>query len=98
VGERLEQTPRADHIRTAPDLHRSPDLAVGEENVGDRDQQDDEEEHALPDHDQERQDVIGPEFGHGRIPYSAAVMAVRPCASAEHSAITEEQRAMALVK
>jgi hypothetical protein len=32
------------------------------------------------------------------MPYSAAVMVARPCAIAEHSAITAEQRAMALVK
>ena len=35
VGERLEQTPRTDHVRAAAHLHGSPDLAVGVQNVGD---------------------------------------------------------------
>ena len=46
VGEGLQQAPRADHVRAAPDLHRRPDLAVGEQHVGDRDQQDDQQQHA----------------------------------------------------
>ncbi len=51
VGERLKQTPWADHVRSAPDLHRRPDLAVGIEHVGGQNEQTDEQQQALPGHD-----------------------------------------------
>ena len=47
VGERLEQAPGPDHVGAAPDLHRRPDLAVGEQHVGDGDQQDHQQQHAI---------------------------------------------------
>ncbi|OIQ66629.1 hypothetical protein GALL_517980 [mine drainage metagenome] len=61
VSKRLEQAPGADHVGTAPDLHRRPDLAIGEQNVGDRDQQHDEQQHAFRDHDDQRPEEAGPE-------------------------------------
>ena len=98
VGEGLEQAPGPDHVRAAPDLHRRPDFPVGIKHVGDGNKQDDEQQHALGHHDDQRPDVIGPELGHRRSSYCAAATAARPCAMAEHSAITAEHRAMALVK
>ncbi len=63
VGEGLEQAPWPDHVGTAPDLHRRPDLAVGEQDVGDRDQEHDQQQHALRDHDDQRPEEAGPECG-----------------------------------
>ncbi len=39
VGEGLKQPPRADNVRTATQLHRRPDLAVGQQDIGDANQQ-----------------------------------------------------------
>ena len=39
IGEGLQQAERPDHVRSAPHLHRRPDLAVGIEQEGDDDQQ-----------------------------------------------------------
>ncbi|GCC49345.1 hypothetical protein chiPu_0033695, partial [Chiloscyllium punctatum] len=61
VGEGLQQSERADHVGAAADLHRRPDLAVGEQDVGDRDQQHDEQQQALRDHDDQRPEEAGPE-------------------------------------
>ena len=58
-----------DHVGAAPDLHRRPDLAVGEEHIGDRDQQDHEHQDAFRDHDDQRPDVIGPKLGHAHWSY-----------------------------
>src|SRR5205085_5317337 len=49
--------------------HRSPDLAVGQQNVGARDQQHDQQQQALRDHHDQRPEKAGPErackkFGH----------------------------------
>ena len=96
IGEGLQQSPWADHVGAAADLHRRPDFAVGEQHIGHGDQQNDEQQHALRHHDDQRPDIVGPERGH--VSYSAAVMVERPCASAEHSAMTAEQRAIGLVK
>ena len=52
IGERLQQSPGPDHVRAAPDLHRRPDLAVGIDDVGDRDQKNDQQQHALGQHHQ----------------------------------------------
>ena len=64
IGERLEQSPRADHVRPAPDLDGGPDLAVGIDDVGDGNQQDDEQQHALRHDDGERPDVVVQERFH----------------------------------
>jgi hypothetical protein len=44
VGEGLQQAEGADHVGAAAQLHRRPDLAVGEQDVGDEDQQRDEQQ------------------------------------------------------
>jgi hypothetical protein len=44
VGEGLQQAEGADDVGAAAQLHRRPDLAVGEQDEGDEDQQRDEEE------------------------------------------------------
>ena len=96
VGEGLQQAPGTDHVRAAAQLHRRPDLAVGIEDVGDEDQQDDEQHDRLQQDDQRRQDVEGEEAVHAG-PYSAACL--KPLlASAEHSAMTAEARAIGLVR
>ena len=92
-----KQAPRADHVRAAADLHRRPDLAVGKQDVGDRDQQDHEHGDALDHDDQQRPEIVGPEFGEGHRLYSAAC-GMRPDARLEHSAITADARAIGLVR
>ncbi len=52
VGEGLEKTPRTHHVRTTAQLHGCPDLAVGQQDVGDEDEQADEEQQRLTDHDE----------------------------------------------
>ena len=101
--DRLQKAERADHVRAAADLHRRPDLAVSQQDVGDRDQEHDEQEHALRDHDDERPQpqkaapvFVCEVFSHQRSPHSAAV-SIRPEARREHSAITAEARAIGLV-
>jgi len=70
VREGLQQAPWSDHVRAAPDLHRRPDLAVGEQHIGDRDQQDHEQQHGLRhDHDQ-RPEIRSPESASQRIGHS----------------------------
>jgi hypothetical protein len=61
---------------------------AGEEN--------DEQKHALRDDDDQRPDVIGPQFGH--VSYSAAVSAAWPSAITEHCAMTTDARAIGLVR
>ena len=61
VREGLQQAPGADDVGAAADLHRRPDLAVGEQDVGDRDQQHDEQQNALRDHHDQRPEKAGPE-------------------------------------
>jgi hypothetical protein len=92
VGEALQQAEGADHVRAAAQLHRRPDLAVGEQDEGDEDQQADQQQQALAGDDQR---------GRGRGPSSSeaysAAWRMRPEASAEHSAITAEARAIGFV-
>jgi hypothetical protein len=98
VGKRLEQTPRADHVRTAAQLHGSPDLAVGVEDVGDEHQQSHQQQQRLRQNDGPGPDISCDETVHGvSRPYSAAT-ALAVFAKAEHSAITADARAIGLVK
>ena len=91
IGEGLQQAPGPDHVGAAPDLHRGPDLAVGQKNIGDGNQKDDKQQQALRDHDHQRPKIGPPEVDQRhRVLYSAAVMVERPSAIAEHSAITAE--------
>ena len=64
IGEGLPQSPRADHVRPAPHLHRRPDLAVGVEQKRHDEQKDDEERDALRHDQRERQAVARPELSH----------------------------------
>src|SRR5262249_23206678 len=96
IGERLEQTPRSDHVRAAPDLHRRPDLAIGVKHIGGDEQENDQQKNALREHDNQRPEVIGPQLRH--VSYSAAVSAPCPSAILEHSAMMAEARAIGLVR
>ncbi len=81
-------------LGTAAQLHRRPYLAVGVEDVGDEDQQHDDQHDRLEKVQQRRQHVKGEESIHA---YSAACL--KPLlASAEHSAITADARAIGLVR
>ena len=96
IGEGLQQAPRPDHVRPAPDLHRRPDLAVGIKHIGDGDQQDDQQQQALRDHDDQRPEIAGPELGHCLTPPPSA--RALPSARAEHSAMAADARAIGLVR
>ena len=85
----------ADDIRAAPQLHRRPDLAVGIDYVGDRDQT------RRP---AERGSCTTIRQNESRRSISVMLLFRRllrvrgPCASAEHSAMTREARAIGLVR
>ena len=73
VGEALPQAPGTDDIRPATQLHRRPDLAVGEKDVSDEDQQNDEKNDALQKGQQKRAeramiDATPPLVSDGRAP------------------------------
>jgi hypothetical protein len=98
VGKGLQQAPRANHVRTAAQLHGSPDLAVGVEDVGDEQQQSHQHQQRLRQNDGPGPDISCDETVHGvSRPYSAAT-ALAVFAKAEHSAITADARAIGLVK
>ena len=96
VGEGLEQAPGADHVRAAAKLHRRPDLAVGIERIGDEDEESDEHEQALAQHDRDCEEDIS-EF-HDPILLLGRFELQRSRASAEHSAMTPEARAIGFVR
>ena len=64
VGEGLQRAPRTDDVRAAAKLHRRPDLAVGVEQIGDEDQQNDDQHDRLQQDDQNRQHVSEEEVFH----------------------------------
>ena len=72
-----KQAERPNDIGTAPQLHRGPDLAVGEQDEGDADQKDDEQDDALDGGDKRASSMSD-------IVYSAAIEAGRARAR-EHS-------------
>ncbi len=77
-----------DGIPTPKEIRKVLSPRAGEEN--------DEQKHALRDDDDQRPDVIGPQFGH--VSYSAAVSAAWPSAITEHCAMTTDARAIGLVR
>jgi hypothetical protein len=100
VGEGLEETPGADDVRAAAQLHGRPDLAVGQKHVGDEDQERDEQQQRLRHHDHAGPDIGRNESVHYRLflrAHSAAALKLLR-ASAEHSAMTAEARAIGFVK
>src|SRR5262249_38303188 len=58
VGERLQQTPWADNVRTSPDLHRRQHLALRISEVGNTEKQ---EENPKDDKDHLENDGVAPE-------------------------------------
>ena len=91
VGEALQQPPRPDHVRPAPQLHRRPDLAVGVHQEREADEHDDDHRQALR-QDQQEEPEAGVEEARPS-PYSAAIgAAARSAASRVSSAITSLAR------
>ena len=73
VNDLLQQAERADHVGSAAKLDGRPDLAVGEQQIGDEHEQADEQQHALRDHDDQRPQPGPEEVSHGcRSPPPAA--------------------------
>src|SRR5690606_5983415 len=100
VGEGLEQPPGTDDVRAAAKLHGSPDLSVGKQNISDEDQKRDQQQKRLGDHDRCRPDIGRNESVHNALSlraHSAATLKLLR-ASAEHSAMTAEARAIGFVK
>ena len=58
VREGLQQPPGTDHVRATAKLHRRPDLAIGQQRIGDEDQQGDQQQQALADHDRKAEENI----------------------------------------